>query len=408
MTPAFFSAARERYFRSNAATLKWMLARQPLHGVYLNTKLNPLTLVDYSARDGWRGPDHIYGWIQGRGLESLVTHAKAFAERDANLSQALDAAGRSLYDALDQLRATDGHVSFCYDKHMQPARFTNLFDHVPQDQPADIYTFSDTFAAKGLVAGAARYRPDDLPRQLTALQRVIDAIEDDRFQIDEKLPLSQAATAAQPADFGTRMIMLSAAPLLTGLGRRDLTGFAERFIAHIIDNHFDPATGLLRNVKGQDACNVGHGIEFVGFALDHYVGEDIDPELLRVFETILISSFDRGFQGPGVRLVVSAATGVPVSPYCPWWALPETIRSAALVHERTRSADSLRVWQKADQVFFDAYWRDSASIAYQCLTDDGPIDYVPATPDLDPGYHTGLSLLAAIDMVDRQIRQAER
>ena len=31
------------------------------------------------------------------------------------------------------------------------------------------------------------------------------------------------------------------------------------------------------------------------------------------------------------------------------------------------------------------------------MTADGPADFVPATPDLDPGYHTGLSLLAAID-----------
>ena len=34
------------------------------------------------------------------------------------------------------------------------------------------------------------------------------------------------------------------------------------------------------------------------------------------------------------------------------------------------------------------------------MTVDGPIDHVPATPDLDPGYHTGLSLLAAIEVAD--------
>lgn len=401
MSADFFAAAQGRYIASNAATLRWMLDRLPLHGEYFNTKMNPLTLVDYSDKDGWRGPDHIYGWIQGRGLEAATTHADAFAHRDADLSRQLDAAGRRTYAAIDRLLATHGHVSFCYDKHMRPARFISLHDHVPQHQPADIYTFSDAFAAKGLVAGAARYRPDDLPRQLAALQRVIDAIEDDRFQIDEKVELSQAATDSQPRDFGPRMILLSAGALLTKIGRRDLTGFAERFIAHIIDDHFDPATGLLRNVKGEDACNVGHGIEFVGFALDHYRGEDIDPGLLKVLETILVSSFDLGFRGPGVRLVVSASTGEPASPYCPWWTPPETIRSAALVHERTHTADSLRVWQTADAAFFNRYWLEGAGIAYQCLTDDGPIDYVPATPDLDPGYHTGLSLLAAIDMIQR-------
>jgi len=122
---------------------------------------------------------------------------------------------------------------------------------------------------------------------------------------------------------------------------------------------------------------------------------------LRVLETILVSSFEKGFQGPGVRLVVSASTGTPISPYCPWWTLPETMRSAALCLERTGSPDVLRIWQTADAAFFERYWRPGSAVAYQCLTDDGPIDYVPATPDLDPGYHTGLSLLAAIEMVER-------
>ena len=401
MTKQFLAASRRRYIDANAATLRWMLARPPLQGVYLNTKMNPLTLVDYAHVDGWRGPDHVYGWIQGRGLEAAATHAAAFAGIAPDIVSGLDAAGRRLYEALDNLVRRDGHVSFCYDSAMQPARFVDTTRHLPQEQDADIYTFSDTFAAKGLVAAAARYAPSDLPRQLEVLQRVIDAIEDDRFQIEEKQPITAANCAAQGDDFGTRMIMLSAGALLTRIGRRDLTGFAERFIAHVIDRHFDPSTGLLRNVPGQDNCNVGHGIEFVGFALDYHVGENIDPELLRVLETILVSSFDRGYQGQGVRLVVSASTGRPISPYSPWWALPETVRSAALCYERTRSADALRVWQMADAAFFERYWRPGSGIAYQCLTDDGPIDYVPATPDLDPGYHTALSLLAAIDMVER-------
>ena len=401
MTEAFLKAAQRRYIDSNAATLRWMLARQPLRGTYLNTKMNPLTLADYTAADGWRGPDHVYGWIQGRGLESAVTHAEAFAAIARDIETGLDAAGQKLYVALNELLQRDGHVHFCYDAQMRPTRFLDTTQHVPQQQDADIYTFSDTFAAKGLVAAAARYAPTDLPRQLAALQRVIDAIEDDRFQIDEKLPITAANRAAQGDDFGIRMIMLSAGAMLTRIGRRDLTGFADRFIAHIIDRHFDPATGLLRNVHGQDNCNVGHGIEFVGFALDYHLDQDIDPELLRVLEAILVSSFDRGYHGPGVRLVVSAASGQPISPYCPWWTLPETIRAAALCYERSGSAEVMRVWQEADRAFFERYWRPGAGIAYQCLTDDGPIDYVPATPDLDPGYHTALSLLAAIDMVGR-------
>ena len=51
----FVTQAAHRYLASNAATLNWMLDRPRLHGRFLNTKLNPLTLVDYGPGDGMRG-----------------------------------------------------------------------------------------------------------------------------------------------------------------------------------------------------------------------------------------------------------------------------------------------------------------------------------------------------------------
>ena len=104
---------------------------------------------------------------------------------------------------------------------------------------------------------------------------------------------------------------------------------------------------------------------------------------------------------PGVRLAVSAASGEPTSPYCPWWSLPETIRAAALCFERSGNRAVLEVWRTAHEAFFGTYWRGEPAIAYQTMTTDGPVDFVPATPDLDPGYHTGLSLLAAIEAARR-------
>jgi hypothetical protein len=38
-------------------------------------------------------------------------------------------------------------------------------------------------------------------------------------------------------------------------------------------------------------------------------------------------------------------------------------------------------------------------MAYQTLDRDGhPIDVTPGMPDADPGYHTGMSLIDAIDL----------
>lgn len=396
----FIAQAARIYAGANAASMRWLLARPLLGPGFLNSKQNSMTLADYGPADGLRAPRFTYGWIQGRGLEALVTHAAFFSATDAGLTEAIDAVARPLYGILQQLWARHGHAYFCYDTDLEPVIAAPDGVIAPQVRPAEIYTYSDIFALKGLIAAAARYDLGSLDGYLAQLQPLVEAIEGGRFQMDERQVLSAEAAANQPDDFGPRMILLGAAGMLNRIGRPDAAAFADRFVAHVLGRHLDPASGLLRNVPGTDACNVGHGIELVGFALD-YLPADTDAALISQLEAVLIASFEAGFHAPGVRLAVSAATGEPISPYCPWWSLPETIRSAALCHERTGNPLVLDVWRKAHTAFFDTYWRGTPAIAYQTMTDEGPVDFVPATPDLDPGYHTGLSLLAAIEAAGR-------
>ncbi|WP_244448009.1 AGE family epimerase/isomerase [Neorhizobium vignae] len=400
MAMDFLEEARTTYAAANAGTLYWMLQRPMLGGGFLNTKQSSLTLKDYGAEDGVRGPDYTYGWIQGRGLEAIVTHAEFFGAELPPLAEKLDTAGRRLYTLLAALQKPDGHAYFCYDRDMRAVYADQANVVRIQEKPALIYTYSDAFVAKGLVAAASRYGLPDIAGHLGYFDRVVAAIETGRFQMDERRPLSLDSLAEQVDDFGPRMILLGAAGMLKRAGHTTHLAFADRFIAHVIDRHYDATTGLLRNVPGEDSCNVGHGIEFVGFALD-YLDDTADPALIDKLERILVSSFDKGFVGPGITLTVSIKTSKAQSPYCPWWSLPETIRSAALAHERTGSAESLRVWKTAHAAFFERYWRGTPPIAYQTMTKDGPVDFVPATPDLDPGYHTGLSLLAAVHAADR-------
>lgn len=405
--PGFLLPARADYARINAATLGWMLDRPRLAGAWLNTKLNPLTLADYGPADGLRGPDFLFGWIQGRGLEALVTHAAFFEATQPDLAARLDTAAQDLYAALDALVTEQGHAYFCYDKALTPIRRLEPGGWTRQSTPADIYTYSDAFVAKGLVAAAARFGLPGLENHLAYLTAVITAIEEGRFQLDEHAPLAAQTIAAQPDDFGPRMILLGAAGMLRRSGLAARTAYATRFIEHVLANHYDAASSLLRNTPDGDTSNVGHGIEFAGFALDH-LGADASPELLEILTRILCASFETGYAPPGVALTVSVSTGQRTSPYCPWWTLPETIRTAALLYELTGSDAVLSVWRTAHEAFFAHYWRETPPIAYQCRTADGPIDYVPATPDLDPGYHTGLSLLAAISAIDRMTSIRER
>ncbi|KKB85164.1 hypothetical protein VW29_07470 [Devosia limi DSM 17137] len=397
---AFTATARQTYIDANAASLRWLLGRPLLGGGFLNSKQNSITLANYGPADGLRAPQFTYGWIQGRGLEALVTHAAFFAASDPALTARIDAVAQPLYAMLRGLWEWHGHAYFCYDGHLQPVIAAADGSTAPQSRPADIYTYSDIFVLKGLIAAAARYAPGNVARHLADLPQLVSAIEGGRFQMDERRALCPQSLADQADDFGPRMILLGAAGMLHRIGHPEAAGFADRFVAHVLERHLDGQSGLLRNVPGADACNVGHGIELVGFALD-YLPADADAALIGQLEAVLLASFKAGFHAPGVRLVVSAATGQPTSPYCPWWSLPETIRSAALAYERSGNPAVLAVWRQAHEAFFDTFWRGEPAIAYQTMTDNGPVDFVPATPDLDPGYHTGLSLLAAIEAAGR-------
>jgi hypothetical protein len=403
---SFLSEARATYVDANARTLQWMLGRPKLHSAFLNTKQNSITLKDYDEGDGWRGPQYLYGWIQGRGLEALVLHAAFFEREDPALAAELSRMARELYVALDELRASDGHAYFCYDADLTPM-VPGGDRAVPQHRPRDLYTYSDVFVLKGLIAASTRHDPSSTGRFLSDLLDLVRAIEEGRFVMDERRPLDRVTLGVQKEEFGPWMIVLGAAALLHRLGLREAAGFGGRFITHVLARHWDTdgpaASFLLRDTPGEDHCNPGHAIEFVGFALD-YLPSDADHATVDDLRKILLASFRAGFRLPGVCLSVAAPGGRHLSPYYPWWPLPETIRAAALAYERTRDPAALGVWRQAHRAFFDLYWRREPPLAYQTRDASGPVDFVPATPDLDPGYHTGLSLLGAIEAIDRLTR----
>ncbi|MFK7892100.1 MAG: hypothetical protein AB8B63_14890 [Granulosicoccus sp.] len=388
----------ERYNRCIHDTLFWILDRPSRDDGFLDTKVNPITGADYDEQSGFRGPDYTYGWIQGRGLEALTAFARYFQDSEPGLSTRLIQRARPLYDALASLHSRDGHVYFLYDDKMQAVRLstTGLAPQLPADF---IYTYSDAFAAKGLFSAACLFDPDQVRCYQTYLVDVITAIEDHRFQMDESEVLSEVAIQAEAVDFGPRMILLGAAGLLHRNNCSNTTAFADRFISDVIERHLQPKTNLLLNAPGQDVCNIGHAVEFCGFAFEHLLMNS-EQNLISRLENILISSLELGMMGPGIALSVSASSGKALSPYYPWWSLPETIRACALGMQLTGSDRLLPYLQQSDAVFFDRYWRPEKRFAYQTRTVDGPVDFVPATPDLDPGYHTGLSLLAAIKSIN--------
>jgi hypothetical protein len=401
----FLLTARETYLRANMGTLNWMLDRPRLHRAFLNTKLNSLTLRDYGENDGWRSPAVVYGWIQGRGLEALVLHARFFEARAPELAAKLRSAAHDLYRALADLHARHGRAYFAYNAELCPVYPGSMGEMRPQASGEGLSTYSDIFVVKGLIAASQIFDQKAMHGYLENLRAIVLAVDEDRFLMNERQRLDQSALARQQNEYGPRMILLGAAAMLHELGHSANAAFAERLIEHVLREHVEDGSGQLRagatrDTPDEDHCNPGHAIEFVGFALECLTA-DADRARVQLLEQMLLTSFALGFEPPGIALSVSLSQGTTVSEYRPWWSLPETIRAAARAFERTNNPASFGVWRSAHQAFFRHYWRSDPPIAFQTLTKDGPIDYVPATPDLDPGYHTGLSFLGTLHVIER-------
>ncbi len=396
----FFQHTRSRYLQVNRAALEWQLSRMTLDQPLINTKLNSISLHNYTAIDGLRGPQFMYGWIQGRGLEAMATQAAFLKNYDLDLSRRLDVQAGALYLFLNNLYTKDKAAYFCYDQAFKPICSRDPTGLTPQLREDNLYSYADLFVTKGLIAAAHRHAPEDLPAHLLTLSRIINAIKDGRFIIAESDQLTELALMDQAADFGPRMIALGAAALLHRLNLNEHDNFSGQFIQHILDHHLDAPTGLLANEPGGNVCNIGHGIEFAGFTLEIY-RESVSAELATKLCRIIAHSFHAGFNGTGLPISINLPSLTPINANCPWWSLSETIRAASLGYAVSGDIDLFDIWQAADTAFFTHFWRNDPPIAYQTLTSNGPVDYVPATADLDPGYHTGLSLLAAIEAAER-------
>ena len=397
-------AWRKVYVTANRGTLDWMLDRPALRGAFLNTKMNHITGRDFTLADGWKGPQTILGWIQGRGLEALVTHASFFDHEDAEFAKRLDGAGKRLFEALSELYAKSGKGFFAYDEALNPV-YPDVDGQLhAQALNADLSTFSDIFIVKGLLAASLRYDRAQVPTYLKALHKIVADIEAKRFVSNERQRLGDEAVAKEPGDYGPRMIMIGGAAMLKRFGLGGEAGFGLRFIKHILDTHqaVSPAIAspVLLDLPDQPICNPGHALEFSGFGLEFLCGQ-ADAETLSGLQSLIKNHFALGFSPPGIRLKVDSVTGESLSPYFPWWSVAETIRAAALGFEHGQDKAILAIWQQAHEAFFNGYWQTLPAIAYQTKTVEGPVDFVPSTPDLDPGYHTGMSLLTAIEAIDR-------
>ena len=172
------------------------------------------------------------------------------------------------------------------------------------------------------------------------------------------------------------------------------------------------------NKDGSLLNDPGHATEFVGLALrflavceELNLLADLDKTRLEKYNhtlpQVLKRNFENGFseKGYGIVKAFNLITRKSTNSDMPWWSLPETMRAALgafRIIPQYERADYAQIAVKCSNAFLKYYVRtDLHLMAYQTINaDNQPIDVIPATPDADPGYHTGLSIIDCLNIAE--------
>jgi len=157
-----------------------------------------------------------------------------------------------------------------------------------------------------------------------------------------------------------------------------------------------------RTPDGRIWSDSGHATEFAGLSLAHLRSTGTpNIELEKRLVSVLRRNFSNGFASPGIVKSFDLAARRPINGDMPWWSLPETMRAAALAARTTDTehrSELNAIFHACWDTFTRHYVRpEQGSLAVQCIDPSGSVSSaIPAVPDADPSYHTGLSLIGCL------------
>jgi mannose/cellobiose epimerase-like protein (N-acyl-D-glucosamine 2-epimerase family) len=431
------------------SNLHWLLYRYERRPEYrwIDTKCNLITGEDFPEEDPIKGSGAIYGWIQGRAMESLAGHARwleKYAPTD-EISRCIEKIPKILYQVIESIQTArsknGGHLFYLMTLDGRPmtcdGRNVSMQPFLTADSP---YNYSDLFTAKGLYAAAKFLGDDSLANEAQQYCiEVFKAIINRTFYIDQQQlnPDNPPQNIPGRHSQGPYMIQLGAAALLAEF-QKDADSFNQglTLIRYLFEHHvnLDRRWPKLQEYDfvefidnqclpyedGQTIlCDPGHALEFVGLGLKfieaaqkYYptgaatrkILDEIAQTLLNVFRR----HFELGFLDPpgGICKSVDLLTRRPINPQLTWWSLTEAIRAAArclpiALTDQDREF-FLDAWRQCHNTLLANYVRpDRSLICIQTRSSDGKIiDAIPGTADADPGYHTGLCLIESLQILN--------
>ena len=438
----------ERILLTHLQVILDRLERDPRYG-FVDTKFSTIDGRDFADEDAVRGKNAVYGWIQARALEALSEHGRWLQRSvqipDSQREELLQRVRRALPGLVQRVlqvqAGSGGHLPFVFRPDGTPLAVDSTGSLNPAPPPTTS-TYGDLFLAKGLLAaGAFLAQPELRDKGLVLLSGVLEDIETNRFRSNQQplRPPYRNTWASAHQEEGPWMLALGALDLaFRETGNSKWLVKAASFIQRLVQRHlnrgqFDELEPLdfVETVtedgrplvrSGQVICVPGHALEFVGLSAKVLLTARALPQVPESSNRILAETgdllpglflhiFNLGYR-PDVGGIVASvdllSRGTANSSF-PWWAVTEALRAAALVRQVAVDSPADEQLLKAQGHLLDDLlnrWINPRAHFWLFQTRDRtgkPVDLIPATPDADPGYHTGLSLLDFLETQNSEV-----
>ena len=386
---------------------------------YLDTKFNPNTGDDLPAQSY----DVIYPWLLGRGMEALTTHLRGLPGMGlpvAEYDQTEEFVRQRIDEMVGGLVAIDerheGSCPFLVDR-----MFRSVETGGSVTRPSRAFNDAgNIFAGKAFLLHNSSAVNERGTRMLDAVAKGL-----------EEALVNTEKTSGSSEDLGQGMYMLflgAASHAKPGGVHRVLMAHCERFLAFVLDHHYDEESATfsesinpLTYVRG-DILDPGHCAEFVGLGLSAIEaietrGGTMTDQQKMLFERarmqlprLLVQTFRLGFNArwQGIFKTVNHTTGAPINSAMPWWNLPETMRAALrsflVTQEDSIRAACMDIFVQCRNAYFQHYLnRRLMLFPYQtrCGKTGSVLDVAPLIPEGDPLYHSNLCILDVLNLLRR-------
>ncbi|MCX5777278.1 MAG: AGE family epimerase/isomerase [Candidatus Firestonebacteria bacterium] len=402
---------------------------------FIDTKLSTITGEDFVEPEDLEadffGRTAIFGWIQGRGLEALAGHADFFKDKPA-LTARFKRMLSSVAAQTSAFKKKNGHFVFLAAPDGRPFKCGEDGRREYIQAKSVPPGFADLFTGKGLAAAGVALGNKEFTEQGVATFRfATSAVLDEKFESDQISFDPKNPAVPVPGRFGQGhyMIGLGGYALYSELfpGADEWIDGGSLFLRKLIDLHilkkdkrslkrfdfveFINEDGLPWLENGKVLQDPGHALEFTGLAAKFLLNasgkvsgakefKELYAECTELLPEVFLAAFENGFQKKtgGICKTFDLVSRTPVNGDMPWWSLPESLRAAGLLlclaPNHPRYQEIIAAAFACKEALFGPFRSPVAGLFIQTRDAQGnPSTAIPATPDADPGYHTGLCFI---------------